>query len=113
MVRQGDIIKTDFNPIKGSEQAGYRPAIVISNKLFTQVTNMTLVCAITNTKRKNPLYVKLSEEMKTTGFIMCDQTRAIDLRHRPYKLIERAPREIAEKVSFLIKATVEIPDDYE
>ena len=36
MVRQGDIIKVDFNPQAGHEQAGYRPALVISNDFFNQ-----------------------------------------------------------------------------
>ena len=41
MVRQGDIIKVDFNPQAGHEQAGYRPALVISNNFFNQKTNVT------------------------------------------------------------------------
>jgi mRNA interferase MazF len=51
MVKQGDIIKLDFNPQAGHEQAGYRPAVVISNNFFNNKTNLTIVCPITNTKK--------------------------------------------------------------
>ena len=40
MVKQGDIIKLDFNPQAGHEQAGYRPAVVLSNDFFNQKTNL-------------------------------------------------------------------------
>lgn len=39
MVSQGDIIKVNFNPQKGHEQAGYRPAVVVSNDFFNLKTN--------------------------------------------------------------------------
>ena len=51
MVKQGDIIKINLNPSKGHEQAGYRPAVVISNDFFNKKTNMTICCPITNTLR--------------------------------------------------------------
>ena len=44
MVSQGDIIKVSFNPQKGHEQAGYRPAVVISNDFFNQKTNLAILC---------------------------------------------------------------------
>ena len=47
MVKQGDIIKINFNPQAGHEQAGYRPAVVVSNNLFNKITNLTFVCPIT------------------------------------------------------------------
>lgn len=112
MVKQGDIIKTDFDPTKGHEQAGYRPALVLSNELFTQVTNMTLVCPITQTIRNHPLHVKLSDNIDTVGFIMCEQTRAVDLRQRQFKIIGHVPKEEIERVSNLVKASIDVSDDY-
>ena len=112
MVRQGDIIKTDFDPTKGHEQAGYRPALVLSSELFTQVTNMTLVCPITQTERSHPLHVRLSDNAGAVGFVMCEQLRAVDLRHRQFKIIGHAPKADIERVSDLIKASVDVSDDY-
>ena len=48
MVSHGDIIKLNFNPQKGHEQAGYRPAVVISNGFFNKKTNLAILCPITN-----------------------------------------------------------------
>ena len=87
MVKQGSIIKLSLDPTKGHEQAGYRPVLVISNSHFSQASNMLLVCPITNTDRKNPLHVRL-EGLVTTGFVMCDHVRAVDIRAREYKVIE-------------------------
>jgi mRNA interferase MazF len=108
--KQGSIIKLDFNPTKGHEQAGYRPAVVISNDLFGRVTNLTLVCPITNTHRKNPLHLKLND-VKTTGFVMCDQLRVVDLRTRKFSLVETLSQELTERISSLIKSFVDVPDE--
>ena len=54
MVKQGTIIKVNFNPQSGHEQAGYRPAIVISNNIFNQKTNLNIVyMLLLNLRRRN------------------------------------------------------------
>lgn len=47
MVKQGDLVKINFNSQAGHEQADYRPAVVISNNFFNQKTNLVIVCPIT------------------------------------------------------------------
>ncbi|MBG1984201.1 type II toxin-antitoxin system PemK/MazF family toxin, partial [Klebsiella pneumoniae] len=44
---RGDVILLDFNPQSGHEQAGKRPALVVSDDLFNQVTGFAVVCPIT------------------------------------------------------------------
>ena len=66
MVKQGDIIKVSFNPQMGHEQAGYRPALVVSNDIFQAQTKLAVVCPITNTDNKFPLHVSLDNRTKTT-----------------------------------------------
>ena len=87
MVKQGDILKIDLNPTKGHEQAGYRPVIVVSNSVHSRASNTTVVCPITNTDRNNPLHIEL-KGFQTTGYVMCDQIRAIDIRARSYSIVE-------------------------
>jgi len=87
MAKQGDIIKISLDPVKGHEQAGFRPVIVINNASHSRASNMTIVCPITNTDRNNPLHVEL-KGLQTTGFVMCDQIRAIDIRARSYRIVE-------------------------
>ena len=46
--KQGDLVLLDFNPTKGYEQSGFRPAVVISNNVFNKNTRMVIVCPITS-----------------------------------------------------------------
>lgn len=50
----GDLIWTDFDPTKGREQAGRRPALVVSANLFTENTGLAVVCPITSRIRPFP-----------------------------------------------------------
>ena len=105
--KQGDIIKLNLNPTKGHEQKGYRPALVINNPSFSKASNMTIICPITNTNRNNPLHVEL-KDTETTGFIMCDQIKAVDLSTRDYIIIETINGSILWEVSDILKGCFEI-----
>ena len=107
MVKQGDIIKLSLDPTKGHEQAGYRPVLVVSNASFSRASNMFLVCPITNTDRENPLHVRL-DGLTTTGFVMCDQIRAIDTQARNYKVVEAISGDALWEVCDIISGSVEI-----
>ena len=108
MVRQGDIIRVDFNPQRGHEQAGYRPAVVISNDFFNQRTNMIIACPITNTVRQFPLHIPLDDRTQTTGVILCEHVRALDLSARRYKVVESLPADILQTVSDIVFSEIEI-----
>ena len=97
MVKQGDIIIVSFDPQIGHEQAGRRPALVVSNDFYNANCNLTILCPITNTQRNNPFHVALSR-CSTTGFIMCEQIRTMDLGQRTYRYIEQIPYDILEEV---------------
>lgn len=100
---QGDIVYLDFDPQSGHEQRGRRPALVVSNDLFNRVSTLTMVCPITNTDRGHPFHVRLDGRTKTTGVVMCDQARMLDLGSRRAAFEERAPVDvIAEAVDLII-----------
>lgn len=65
MVDQGSIIKLDLNLTKGKEQAGYRPALVISNKDFNEFTNLVILCPISSTSNSFPLHINLEDNLVT------------------------------------------------
>jgi mRNA interferase MazF len=98
MVKQGDIIKLDLSPTIGHEQSGYRPAVVISNDFVLSRTNMVYIAPITNSIRHFPLHVVLDDRTKTTGEILCEQVKAVDLNARQSTLVEHLPDDILEKV---------------
>ena len=108
MVKQGDIIKINFNPQIGHEQAGYRPAVIVSNDTFNRVTNLVLVCPITNSIDKFPLHIKLDNRTATTGIILCEHLKSLDINTRSYKIIEKLPEDILERVVDIIFSEIEI-----
>ena len=110
MVKQGDIIKINFNPQSGHEQAGYRPAVVVSNNFFNNVTKLAIVCPITNSPKDFPLHIHLDERTKTTGSIMCQHIRTLDVDSRGYTFIEHLPEDLLKKVIDVTFAEIEIPE---
>ena len=107
MVKQGTIIKINFNPQSGHEQAGFRPAVVISNDIFNQKTNLSIVCPITNTNNQFPLHIPLDARTETTGVILCEHIKALDLNSRTFQKIEMLPNDILEKVINIIYSEIE------
>ena len=107
MVKQGSIIKLNFNPQAGHEQAGYRPAVVLSNNIFNEKTNLTIVCPITNTNNDFPLHVPLDKRTKTTGVILCEHIKALDLNKRKYQIVETIPSDILENVIDIVYSEIE------
>jgi len=107
MVRQGDIIKLDFNPQSGREQAGYRPAVVISNDFFNIKAKLAIVCPITNTTRPFPLHIPLHNRTETTGVVLCEHVKAVDLTSRNYKVMERMPDDLLDEVIATVFSEIE------
>ncbi|MCR5327464.1 MAG: type II toxin-antitoxin system PemK/MazF family toxin [Saccharofermentans sp.] len=108
MVKQGDIIKVSFDPKSGHEQAGYRPALVVSNNEFIKRTKLAIVCPITNTNNSFPLHINLDSRTKTTGVVLCEHVRTLDLTARQYKFIEAIPADLLKCVTDVVAAEIEI-----
>ena len=104
---QGDIISLNFEPQKGREQKGKRPALVISNTEYHTRTKMALVCPITNTISGFPMHVVLDDRTKTTGEIMCEQIKCLDISMRDAIYEEFVPDDIIDEVIDLICSFIE------
>ena len=108
---QGDIITMDFNPTKGHEQRGHRPAVVVSNASYNNFAGgVALVCPITNTNRNVALHIKLDGRTKTTGTVMTDQVKALDLSVRYPKYIEKMPSDLLYEICDIISGFTEIEE---
>ncbi|MBQ7668394.1 MAG: type II toxin-antitoxin system PemK/MazF family toxin [Clostridia bacterium] len=107
MVKQGTIIKINFNPQSGHEQAGFRPAVVVSNNVFNEKAKLSIVCPITNSNNKFPLHIPLDGRTKTTGVILCEHIKALDLNSRAYEEVEKLPKDILKRVIDMIYAEIE------
>ena len=108
MVKQGDIIKVCFDPNSGHEQSRYRQALVVSNDEFNRRTKLAIVCPVTNTNNSFPLHVPLDNRTKTTGVILCEHLRTLDLTSRKSRFVEKAPEDILRNVTDIIAAEVEM-----
>jgi mRNA interferase MazF len=104
--RKGDFVAVDFDPQSGHEQRGRRPALVISNDLFSTATGLCIVCPVTNTRRDYPFHVAIPEGLGVTGVVMVEQVKSLDFHARGVKLIAPAPGPVLEEVLSILDACV-------
>ena len=95
---RGDIIKLSFSPQIGREQAGYRPALVVSLQAYNRISHFVLACPITNTIKGWRFEVILAESMKTSGVVLSDQIRVLDWQARYAKFVEKADASVIDEV---------------
>jgi mRNA interferase MazF len=94
---RGDIVKLNFSPQEGHEQAGYHPALILSPARYNKLSSLALMCPITNQSKGFRFEVVL-EERRTTGVVLSDQVKSFDWRARQVKFIEKAPDYLVEEV---------------
>ena len=75
---------------------------------FNQKTNLTIVCPITNTNNKFPLHIPLDDRTVTTGVVLCEHVKALDLNARAYRVVEQIPEDLLRMVIDVVFAEVEI-----
>lgn len=95
---RGDLIWIDFDPQAGHEQAGRRPALVLSPRAYHQVTPFAIVCPVTSTRKNYPFEVDLPEGLPISGVVLADQVKSIDRRVRRIEPAGKAPPQIVELV---------------
>jgi mRNA interferase MazF len=102
---RGDLIWLEFSPQCGHEQAGKRPAIVISPKEYNAKVSLVIVCPITSKEKGYPFEVKVTGKIK--GAILSDQVKSLDWRARNAKFIKKVNlkvfKEVQEKLLLLIE----------
>ncbi len=94
----GDLIKIDFDPQAGREQAGWRPALVISEAAYNGRSSLALICPITNQAKGYPFEVPLPEGCAVTGVVLADHVKSADLKTRGAKYVGSAPKEVVDTV---------------
>lgn len=105
----GDLIWTDVDPTRGREQAGRRPALVVSAAAFSANTGLAVVCPITLRVRTFPTSVVLPPGLPVAGEILTSHMRSIDTLARPIRYAGAAvPPEIAQRVRAMLHGFVTI-----
>lgn len=105
--KQGDVVLLDFNPIKGHDQSGFRPAVVISNNVFNKNTKMVIVCPITSNEKEFPTHYRLEDTKKVQGSVLCEHVRSIDYEIRNLRFVEELSDNDLLSIVTLINACIE------
>jgi mRNA interferase MazF len=85
--RRGDVIRLDFDPQKGHEQAGRRPALVLSPTDYNRTVGLAVVCPITNQKKGYPWEAEIPDNDFVSGVVLSDQMKSLDWRERHAEFI--------------------------
>jgi len=78
---RGDLVWLDFNPVRGHEQSGRRPALIISSKKYNAKSGLALVCPVTSQIKGYPFEVEIKTKA-VQGVVLADQIRGIDWTER-------------------------------
>ena len=109
--RRGDFIWLDFSPQKGHEQAGRRPALVLSMTDYNRQVGLAVVCPITSEAKGYPWEVAIPLGESVSGVVLSDQIKNVDWRRRSVEFISTGPAELLRDV--LDKALALIDPDEE
>ena len=104
--RRGDVVWLSFNPQSGHEQAGHRPALVLSPEAYNRKVGLAIFCPITSQIKKYPFEVEIPSGYKVAGAILSDQVKSLDWKARKASLICTLPEitinEVLNKVGVLL-----------
>ena len=103
----GDLIWLTFDPQAGREQAGRRPALVVSPMEYNAKVGLVILCPITNQSKKYPFEVALPDRKDITGVILADQIKSLDWKARNAARVCTLPddvvAEVLEKIAPLLR----------
>jgi len=104
--KRGDVVWISLNPQAGHEQAGRRPAVVLSPEEYNGKVGLAILCPVTNQIKGYPFEVRVPADLPVTGAILADQVKNLDWRVRNAELIcslpARVVSEILQKIATLL-----------
>ncbi|ALS98839.1 endoribonuclease MazF [Lacimicrobium alkaliphilum] len=104
----GDIVIVDFDPQAGHEQAGKRPALVLSPAQFNKITGFAWLCPVTNQQKGYPFEVKVQGTKRTKGVILTDQLKALDWSARNLHKVDKVNAGCLTEVKSLVSTILDI-----
>lgn len=94
---RGDAVWLTFDPQSGHEQAGRRPAIVLSPRAYNSRTRLAIFCPVTTQSKGYPFEVVLPDALPLQGVVLADQVRSVDWKaRRAAKICEMPPGTLDE-----------------
>jgi len=96
--QRGDIVWITLNPQAGHEQAGRRPAVVLSPAAYNAKVGLAIICPVTNQVKGYPFEILIPEGLTVSGAILADQVKSLDWQSRKAELICTLPTEIVNEI---------------
>ncbi|NJO40619.1 MAG: endoribonuclease MazF [Cyanobacteria bacterium CRU_2_1] len=103
---RGDLVYLDFDPTKGHEQRGHRPAFVLSPRSYNAKSSLALFMPITKQQKGYPFEVPLPPEVQIQGVILADQIKRLDWKAHDVQFVESVPESVVEEVQAKIEPLI-------
>jgi mRNA interferase MazF len=104
--KRGDVVWISFTPQAGHEQAGHRPALVLSPQSYNRKVGLAILCPVTNQVKGYPFEVEIPTGLKASGAVLSDQVKSMDWLARKASrlcsLPEATVRQVLNKVGTLL-----------
>jgi mRNA interferase MazF len=97
--QRGDLIWLSFDPQAGREQAGRRPALVLSPSIYNRRASLALLCPVTTRVKGYPFEVALPAGLPLSGVILADHVKSADWVARSAEFAAKAPAGVLEEVT--------------
>jgi mRNA interferase MazF len=94
----GDLVWLTFTPQAGREQAGRRPALVLSPRPYNAKVGLCLVCPVTVHEKGYPFEVALPAKLPVSGVVLADHLKSADWRERRCERIGSVPPSVMDEV---------------
>ena len=105
---RGDIVWIDFDPQAGHEQAGRRPALILSDKKYNARSSLVVLCPITSQQKPYPFVVALPPTLlPKASYVLADQVKSLDWRQRNATFIVKAPTNAVDEVTLFAVGIVQ------
>jgi len=103
-ILRGEIRWADLNPVRGNEQAGLRPVLILSHDVFNEHSGTVIAVAITSQPQRAgfPLTLELSStNLPKQSWIKISQIRTLSVERIGNKITQANPEELAQVIEGL------------
>ena len=108
---RGDVVWINFSPQAGHEQAGRRPAVVLSPRSYNKPAGLALCCPVTHRAKGYPFEVRLPDHAPVTGVALVDQVRNLDWHVREAEFIGGLDLETLAELLARLAPLLELEDE--
>lgn len=104
---RGDVVWLHFDPQAGQEQAGHRPAVALSQRVYNRKSGLALFCPISSRIKGYPFETILPDDLSVRGAVLCDQIKSLDWAARRSRFAFKLPQSILEDALAKVRTLIQ------